>query len=94
MSNRIYIKWVHPQIPAGRFHATPLKPLCLKNYFDKSFNWDFHSSDDNDRSEYWEIDMVEHAKVADLLPLMTAEEVYMEVYGQTTKPVITYEGDL
>ena len=80
-----YAKWVYPQISTGKRHRTPIKPSCFATFEDQSVNWNIHSNDPNDRTEYWEVDLTEHARVKEILPLLTLEEVNMEIYGQTTK---------
>lgn len=86
-----YAKWIHPQIEVGKTHKTPIKPTCFTNFFEQSVDWSFYSASDTDRTEYWEVDMTEHHKIENEMTLMTAEEVFMEVYGQSTKPVIAVD---
>lgn len=82
----MYSKWIYPKIEAGKSHARPIMPDCFVSIYEYSITWNIHSNNDNDRAEYWEVDMVRHAKVADIMPaLMTSAEVEIDVYGPAGK---------
>ena len=78
----MYAKWIYPKAEVGQAHKRPMMPMCFVRLHEVTVSWDIHSNNENDRAEYWEVDMVEHAKVCDLMPpLMTEAEVEIDVYG-------------
>lgn len=82
----MYSKWIYPKIEIGQSHVRPIMPTCFVKLHECSVTWNIFSNNDNDRAEYWEVDLVEHTKVANIMPaLMTATEVELEVYGSEGK---------
>ena len=78
----MYSKWIYPKAEVGQMQKRPMMPFCFTNLVESSVTWNVYSNIDNDRAEYWEVDMVEYAKVSTLLPpLMTLAEVELDVYG-------------
>lgn len=73
-----YVKWIYPQIEIGKSHKRPEMPLCFIRLAESSTSWSIHSIDDNDRAEYWEVDV---AKMDVMHSPMTIEEVELAVYG-------------
>jgi len=79
-----YIRVVYPLIEVGKSHNRPSLPECVINIHEGSVTWNIHSTNDDDRAEYWEVDETKYNPSYNP-PLMTASEVETTVYGPAGK---------
>lgn len=78
------VKFIHPQIEPGKTYMRGEMHKCFIRIREIPLTYDVHSADENDRAEYWEVNISDYD--SQLLPaLMTESEVETAVYGVNGK---------